>query len=206
MANTIIEQAADKHFDELMSDDRTGPAVWKTVSHVKKLRENPDSNSSIFGQYFREEHCTRPHLWSYATILSWAIMGKLVMVEIPVGESPSSDSEEEENNHKLGGLPSGISVVFSGGCGDNDGRFQWDVPLKLNLIVDNDIEYGWTVAPCTAPLEVGYTTFHTTWLHLLEEGYLARWPYRSKSVYLIALDHDFRYECLPKLEYKRRFS
>jgi len=205
----IIDQAAQKHFDEMITDGDSAKTVWEVVAHCQKLVQIHDSNSWIYGQYSRSNFITPPHLITYAAIFSWAVMGKMVMVEIPVGYEPSGDSEEEENNNKLQNLPQGVCAEFLSGCGDNDGRFKWSVPLNMNIVVDGKVVASRRVNLAkykrSAPLEVGYTTFHTTFHHLLEEGFLARWPYGSKSIYLIALDDDFRASCAPLVDYERRF-
>jgi len=206
--STVYEQAAIRNYEMLLADETQSQTVCKVISHVQKMLQQPDNNSMMFGQYWRSDRCTPPHLWCYADMLSWGVMGKLVAVEISVGFEPSCDSEEEENNRKLQNLPDGISAEFFGGNGDNDGRLKWTVPLEMNIVVDGEEIARRKIAPTiygrSAPLEVGFTTFVTSCHHLLEEGFLARWPYGSKSIYLLALDDKYRYSRLPKIPYKRR--
>jgi hypothetical protein len=40
---------------------------------------------------------------------------------------------------------------------------------------------GWTAIP----LEIGHTDASRTWLHLVESGALARWPYGSTRLFVL---------------------
>jgi hypothetical protein len=104
------------------------------------------------------------------------ICQRYTITEIPLGFGPRGDRFEKENNELLAKLPEGYSGRFIGGKGYSDGSIRVSYPILPTTKED----------PHIFPLEVGYTKIDTTWEHLfMRSQQLARWPYNSKSVFLI---------------------
>ena len=110
--------------------------------------------------------------------------GWWVTFSVLVSAEPGRDKDEDGNNAKLLALPSPFAAAFAGGRGDNDGRFAWTETIE----VDHDMGGGHRMKvrcpPAQVPLEVRRTEPETTLWHLLEQGGVARWPYKSERVTL----------------------
>lgn len=195
MGESVIEQEVMREFVELNNDSDSKMLLWDTVFETEKQIARNRNMSAIFGQYWRDELIKPAQIYQYAKINYWMQIGKLTIVTIPLGHCPSADSEIEEMNAKLKDLPFGVSAKFFGGLGDADGYVDWSVPLNLNLITDNE-EYKHILNPGRAPLEVGYTSYTTSYWHLFQNGVLARWPYDHKNVYIIAYTGKLACECI----------
>ena len=187
MSLNIRDQVIEQIFADAQCKDKI--ELYKAVEIAdEKLHDDPEF-AEIFGQYDRPSRITPADLYAYARILCMIYAGQITIVTIPFGEEPYRDHCTDENNSALERLPEGISAKFSGGKnGDHDGIVRWSVPLSLNMIVDGK-EYKSTLTPDSyptdAPLEVGYTSFITSFNHLLEVGILARWCYGSDSLRII---------------------
>lgn len=98
---------------------------------------------------------------------------------IPVGAKPGRDRDREGNAHKLAeGLPPEFSATVHDGT-DHDG--------------DAELSWGTETLPTwhtCAPLEIGYTDASRTFLHLLDSGRVARWPYQSEDIWLIGFTSE----------------
>jgi len=187
MGLNIRDQAIEQIFSNAKGKDKI--ALYEMVEMAENIMGNDPEFAEIFGQYDRPSRITPVDLYAYARILCMIYEGQLTIVTIPFNEEPLSDHCTDENNSALQRLPEGISAEFLGGKnGDDDGIVRWSVPLSLNMLVDGK-EYKSTLTPegypPYAPLEVGYTSFITSFNHLLEVGILARWCYGSKSIRLI---------------------
>ena len=185
MGDTIWEQASETHFDELSTEDPQ--CIWEIVKRYKKLLSENEYDLGIFGQFHQERFVTPAQILDFAFIRKWLDDGDLTGAIIPLGYEPSKDSEIEENNKKLSVLPEWINAKFFGGLGDDDGYIKFHEPLTLtndvcgvSRLFDKGVHF---------PLEVGYTSFTRSYFHLLTQGYLARWPYHSKNIYLFALNY-----------------
>jgi len=186
MGTNTRDQVIEQIFADARGKDKI--ALYEMVEIADdRLHDDPEF-AEIFGQYDRPSRITPAELYAYARILCMIYEGQLTIVTIPFGEEPFQDHCIDENNLALSRLPDGITAKFTGGLSDDDGIVRWSVPLSLNMFVDGK-EYKSTLTPDGyppyAPLEVGYTSFVTSFNHLLEVGILARWCYGSDSIRLI---------------------
>lgn len=194
MGDSIWVQASEKHFEELA--DESPEIVWPIVNHYKKFLRDNGYDYDIFGQYHQERFITPAEIYDYANIRFWMDTGALTGTIIYLGEYPSIDKEISDNNNKLSALQNGIKAKFFGGLGDDDGYLKGDIQLTLTndvAGVKRALQPKWS-----APLEVGYTSYTRSYCHLLMEGYLARWPYESKNIYLFALEQS----CMAHIEFE----
>lgn len=114
--------------------------------------------------------------------------GWCVTFSVSVSAEPGRDKDEDGNNAKLLALPSPFAATFAGGRGDNDGRFAWTETIEVEHDMGDAYRMKVRYPPAEVPLEVGRTEPETTMWHLLEEGGVARWPYKSERVTLLSCD------------------
>lgn len=122
----------------------------------------------------------------FANVHTWLNTGAILSALIDVGEEPSSDSDVEGMNKKLGLLTHPFQAEFWGGPQDADGQ----------LIVAHPIEFQQHLADGSSktqliggvfPLEVGTIEPGKTMIYLgSHRGRLARWPYGSTQITLFA--------------------
>ncbi len=109
--------------------------------------------------------------------------GNLVVGMVPVGTSPGPDRNSNLNttNLKLC-LPKYFQTEVNHDNQLNDGYFSWSEDLLVQNINGEDV----CIKPDSVPMEVGTTKGTTTWFHLMHESGLARWPYDSTNIILLA--------------------
>lgn len=164
----------------------------------KKLAEDPELYSTVVGwkqalidgtipaedaAVFMQYHWRKIELvdaFLYAKFNDWVLDNKVVRAKIRVGETPVGDAETDENNRRLEKISKPFSARFWGGYADYDGEVSWEETIVLK----GGGEYV-AVPPGWAPLEVGYTDAATSYSHLFYTGFLARWAYDDKCVYLM---------------------
>jgi len=112
--------------------------------------------------------------------------GNIVYAVINLGEKPSSDRHNFEMNEKLQKLWHPFRGQFWGGNQNEDGAIYVDEPIELSVITMAGQELCKTFTG-RFPLEVGITSVYKT-LAYLNSGNkrLARWPYNSEKIFLIA--------------------
>ena len=118
-----------------------------------------------------------------AQVHSFVTDGRVRKVRVPVEAEPGRDKDRDGNRALLAaGLPEEFtSVIYDGNSHQGDGLLSWtdDTPLPFS---------SWHTS---APLEVGYTNASRTYLHLLDTGIVARWPYGSEDIWIIGFaDYD----------------
>ncbi len=112
--------------------------------------------------------------------------GNIVYAVIHLGEKPSSDRHNIEMNAKLQRLWHPFRGQFWGGNQNEDGVIYVDEPIELSVLTLRGEEIIRTVLG-RFPLEVGFTPVYKT-LAYLNSGSkrLARWPYNSEKIILLA--------------------
>ena len=114
--------------------------------------------------------------------------GKIVYCEVHLGERPSSDRHISEINTKLQKLWYPFRGQFWGGNQNEDGAIFVDEPIELSVFTMDGKQVVKTISG-RFPLEVGITSVFKT-LTYLNSGTkrLARWPYNSDKIFLLARD------------------
>ncbi len=111
--------------------------------------------------------------------------GNIIYATLFIGEIPSRDKRVHEMNIKLKKLWYPFRGVFWGGTQFEDGEIYVDDPIELSVMTYEGKEVSGYVEG-RFPLEVG-TTIAKTMLHLNSGAKkLARWPYNSEHIYLLA--------------------
>ncbi len=118
----------------------------------------------------------------FAQIYTRFLDGTLLIATVPVGTGPAKDTAVVENQLCLSkGLPEEFeATVWNGNYAGSDGILKWKQPIGF---VDDDVSrVSTTIEPRSVPLEIGTTKSSCTWVHLLRERGLARWPYGYKHL------------------------
>lgn len=186
MSITVKRRAAENAYYERVQAEPLYAAV--IADYSRRLRDGFYAHADWYGQYYYPPDAVAASVFAF--LHTDEALGNIVFCQIYVGSDPSGDSHVEENNQKLSKLPSGFSAKFFGGLADCDGWLRWDRPIELNAITGEGKEIKKILPPGDAPLEVGYTNFETTYVHLWGERILARWPYGSEWITLIKMDEE----------------
>jgi hypothetical protein len=182
---TVHESAADDHYDSLM----------KTVAGRVRLRMAEDWRRdpahayglNILGDPWGGWNTGQ--LAALDALLCAQTDGVLKMQFIEVGAKPGRDADREGNRAKLANLPHGFkATIYDGLSHDGDGWL--DIPVAADVVIRDQ---GSVIATAGdprlrwdgAPLEIGYTCASRTWLHLVEHGIVARWPYGYDRIYVV---------------------
>jgi hypothetical protein len=144
---------------------------------------------------FQGKGYTPANVLAFANIHHLISIGSIARLTVDVGDTPFGDKAIEQNNRILSGLPKLFEAVFhpeKGYAAWDDGYFSG----KGNVIFERtpiakyqhlarhiviDLYNQWI------PLEVGTTDGHTTYMHLLMDGAVARWAYGSSAITVLLM-------------------
>jgi hypothetical protein len=137
----------------------------------------------------------------FAMIYGKILTGDVACSILPLSDECGCDSDRARNDTILrrgtfvfsgarSATPLQFNAKFAGGWGDNDGHFTTLSRLAATRhVMGNGLCALQTVLlePRRYPLEVGSSAVGTTVMHVLAESGLARWPYRTPSLYIFHL-------------------
>lgn len=106
--------------------------------------------------------------WFAGNIWAALVHGLFTAIAFDVGSPPCKDALRSANQEKLMPLSRfGLNAMvdLSQNCGLSDGNVQWQGSL--------------------IPLEIGYCSAQTQWMHLYDSMGVCRWPYGVPYVVLI---------------------
>jgi hypothetical protein len=148
----------------------------------------------------------RPEKWpphqhaAFIAIHSMIGSGEAGFTCISTGGAPGADADRAGNAAKLAQTHSHFRADLDMGqnCADQDGVLSWAEPLHISrptgqffypspCKLDGQaplVELTVGVAPRSVPLEVGDSWPSRTYMHLVQHGAVARWPYGSKLIWL----------------------
>lgn len=183
MANTHIGRSAE-HFARTLRATDEGRRVLAAAHDLIEDRECRPYIDAI-GQ--PHKGWTEGEVAAFARVNSLVAAGGVQKVRIPVGSEPGRDSERLRNADTLRvGLPPEFSAeVYEGNSHDGDGLLSWrDAAMPwVDEAGSQDVAQLLSWHPW-APLEIGATNASRTFLHLLETGTVARWPYHSDDIWV----------------------
>ncbi len=183
---TMLQKAAYHVVHEKLSD----PQWVEILMNCVKLFENdffPGWYTSIF---FQSDPIQNPFsiydAYGFAYLHTELTIGKIVYGVLHLGNKPSSDRHQIEMNKKLQSLCPPFKGQFWGGNRSEDGEIIVDHPIELSITTkDNNVVVKSVVG--RFPLEIGVTSVFKTFTHLATGAKrLARWPYGSEDIYLLA--------------------
>jgi hypothetical protein len=173
---TVHELVTQRWVKKLLEKD--AQTMTELVAWIQWM-ENNHAFCDEFGQTF---HSTSIYdAAAFSRIMQIFTENELACCKVKVGEEPGADKDTEYNNNVLKNI---ICDSINRACffdgNDCDGYIQTALPIDFELASREFIK----VSPRQFPLEVGYTQFSRTLLHIVEEGCLARWPYGSCNITL----------------------
>lgn len=183
MATTHIGRSAE-HFARTLRATQEGRRVLAAAHDLIEDRECRPYVDAI-GQ--PHKGWTGGEVAAFARVNSFIAAGQVQKVRIPVDCVPSRDSERLRNEDTLkAGLPPEFSAeVYEGNSHDGDGLLAW-CDVAMPWVDDAGLQPVAQLLPWRpwAALEIGATNASRTFLHLLETGTVARWPYHSEDIWV----------------------
>ena len=121
-------------------------------------------------------------------VLDW-LMERGAYARLLVGSRPLADRDHDGNRERLvQGLGGRLHCVdIWGGTEDEDGSITLSGFIRFDAF---DGSASFVIAVDEAPLEIGVTKARTTLRHLEHQWQLARWPYGSEWLTVLALRPD----------------
>jgi len=154
--------------------------------HGLRDRRWPDAYVDAIGQVFR----CRPASWpaeqiaAFAVVHGWITTGRIAVVTIKGASGPGADACREDNAAELAELPKPFraDLNMTQNCADDDGTMTWDEPVMANVAGSLAL-----IPPATVPvpLEVGTSDPSRTFLHVFQEGGVARWAYGQHEIWIL---------------------
>ena len=170
------------------------PDLAKTVAQVlARLRNHEIYEQELVDAIFQKWGRFPIHFTdAYGFVLAYTeiLQGRWRVARITVGEEPTKDVLTDINNARLKGLGPQFGAEFWGGKGDHDGEFWWHDHLHLGgyVLKGDELDEGprVTVGPGKVTLEVGYQDVGKTLEMMRTQRAIARWPYDSDCLWVIA--------------------
>lgn len=189
MGTSTTEQAAHRAVNALL-DGEGGLEAFKTLRDTAKAL-----NAHTYG-WWQDVVAQRwgefdvYDAYSFLKLNEALHKRELLAAELVLGAAPASDRLLAGNQKTLDStLPRVFSAVVANGTGDTDGSLRWKDFIEVSSIQCvqcGDVpERKQRLKATQASLEIGSTSAAKTLLQLHSYGALARWPYDSKSLYLI---------------------
>ncbi|TLG01808.1 hypothetical protein FEK35_23405 [Nocardia cyriacigeorgica] len=150
------------------------------------LRSRHPEDLAILGQPFG--HWDMGQLFSLTSIDWLVFCGYFTCAEFDINHAPLNDRHRDINQQNLDhGLPCDIRATVDDlqRGAEQDGHLKWELPIAGKAVVDDGVRPQ-SILPRTVPLEIGYTDASSVLRHLVFDGAVARWPYRSNSLSILA--------------------
>ena len=190
----ILEERCAKH---LSSEPDLAKTVAQVLSRLRKREVyEPELVDAIFQKWGRFP-INFTDAYGFVLAYTEILQGRWRIARLTVGKEPAADARIELNNVRLKGLSSQFGAEFWGGKGDHDGEFWWHDHLHLGgyVIKDDDTELSEgprvTIGPGKIALEVGYQEVGKTLEMMREQRAIARWPYDSDCIWVLACSTRF---------------
>lgn len=184
MARAMHAQIAENYGRKLRATEE-GRSLLASYRSMIEDRSGIDYTNAI-GQPFGG--WSEGQVAAYSRVHYLIASGKVGKLTIPVDATPSRDADREGNQRKLTeGLPSEFTAeVYGGNSHDGDAHLAWPEDSAMPWIdgYGNESERPLCDWTNSAPLEIGHTDASRTFLHLIEGGIVARWPYGSDDIWL----------------------
>jgi hypothetical protein len=195
-ARTLHEEIAEELLDDVLSTPRAAAVLADWRRRFKEDDYDPQYVASIGQTQRKPAYWPLEQVAAFVAVHAGLMSGKYAHVEVSVGNSPGPDADRAGNASKLRGthhlFHAELDMHQNGA--DCDGWLSWDTPIDVNkssglgLVTPcgtNPVQMGMRVEPHGVPLEVGSSKPSRTYLHLLEEGGVARWAYDDDRLYVL---------------------
>ncbi|MFE1230258.1 hypothetical protein [Streptomyces sp. NPDC058745] len=202
-ARTLHEEIAEGTLDDLL----TNPGSAAVLAEWRRRFKQGDYDPRLVARIGQTQRL--PRYWpleqvaSFVQVHAGLMSGLYAHVEVSVGAKPGPDADREENAQKLRRVhrlfQARLDLDQHGG--DYDGWVSWATTVKTNrssglgLVMTCGtipVNMGFHVPAGGVPLEVGSTKASRTYMHLHQDGGVARWPYDDDRIHLLLNVEDFR--------------
>jgi hypothetical protein len=184
MGRALHAQVAENYGRKLRQTEE-GRALLASYRDMIEDRSGIDYTNAIGQPY---GGWTDGQVAAYSRVHHMVATGKVAKLTIPVDASPGRDADREGNQRRLTeGLPPEFTAkVYAGNSHDGDALLSWPQEAVMPWIdgYGNESERPLCAWTNSAPLEIGHTDASRTFLHLTEDGIVARWPYGSDDIWL----------------------
>lgn len=179
----MYHDAMCRAIDEVFQEDPARLAL--AHQYLVKLKDGFFDRDYVDALVQRPEQCRAVDLYDgyyIGEIHAAVALGDIAYGFIEIGQVPTSNRREAENNRRLAmglaGTPlRAVATASSPHSGsDGDGYVAWDKAVTLQQTTMNGALMQTTLEPACLPLEIGTIASTTTYLHLRRSG-VARWPY-----------------------------
>lgn len=193
MGITIHESAAQAVLQKWMATPSGVKAIHNYATGLQKGRWSTAYRDAIGQPHFHRRDWPLHQVLAFAWMHTAICHGDIVQVDIGLGSGPLRDSRRTENATELSVMPEPFVawVDPDQNMADQDGILEWTGEIIADLAVMSErtpdhrpVTREFTVAPSSAPLEIGSTLPSRSMLHMIQEGALARWPYGSDGIRL----------------------
>jgi hypothetical protein len=184
-----VERLDDEVLNLLAEDAQLAHLCMQTLIRIRDGFYDPDYVNALFQkpQSIRPDQCDA--YW-FLKIHQAVSIGDVMYGVWDIGAMPGADADVVGNTQKLAAFNNGtpFEAVFdphrgyTGSAGD--GSFAWTQPIMLDQYLRTGSVKSQQFEPMSVPFEVGQTAARTTFLHLLEDSGVARWPYGSTRIFL----------------------
>jgi hypothetical protein len=203
--STRHEQMVEHAWDKASLDFEFHRAI---VKHRETFLADPHSDvHAVIAQYWTGRPIAVAQFWAIAQLRTLWREGLISYCNIDIGHEPGRDRDLERHRSLLQGEKEHVSmdglreVLRIEGDVENGAGAGAEDDGTLTLLNDAkfDVCFGSVAKPkktgvkrvlagACFPLEIGYTSASRTYLHLIQEGCVARWPYGKTSLSLLQAD------------------
>lgn len=176
--------------------------VW--AEHAARLAETAEGRRRIKEARAFARECDWAHiigsgyqrmhpgqLLALVEVAAMIARGDVSACQIEVGHEPYADQRRDLNAGALDHLCPPFTASVSPGH-HGDGYLSWSESIVTDRLGGDEAQVP--IEPWHAPLEIGDSLASRTWLHLAEEGAVARWAYDEDCIHLLVLDPVVRAE------------
>lgn len=195
-ARTLHEEIAELLLDDYMGNPGAAGVLGEWRRRMKEGDYSPRRVAWIGQTPWGPESWPFEQLAAYLAVHTGLMSGMYAHVQISVGDIPGPDADRIGNAAKLQGVHRLFRAELDMGQhgADCDGWLSWDTPIEVEkstgegVITDCGtfpLKTPKGIAPGRVPLEVGSTKPSRTYLHLHQDGGVARWAYDDDRIALL---------------------
>ncbi len=178
---------------------RENPQMAATVAEIRnRLLDgnfySPDVVGAAFQKWERDQEITLIDAWGFALVWTHYMQGDIAYCSVPLPSGPGADREIDHNQAILDQLPDGFSAKFvpeRGAGANSDGWLTIKKGIGLWRTFrtgenESRDEHWYFKTDHSIALEVGTTSVSKTVQHLRFGRGVARWPYGSDKIIVLA--------------------
>ncbi|MGW5529489.1 hypothetical protein [Streptomyces xanthochromogenes] len=195
-ARTLHEEIAELTLDNILSNAQAAAVLAEWRRRFKEDEFDPRAVARIGQSQRHPQYWPLEQVAAFLQVHAGLMAGLYAHVEVSVGSTPGPDADRVGNAARLLGVHRlfRARLDMSQNGADYDGWFSWDNFIEANrssglgLVTScgtSPVNMGLTVAPGGVPLEVGTTKASRTYMHLHQDGGVARWAYDDARILVL---------------------